>query len=313
MKILITGILGYISREICETFIKLGVTSNDLVKLYGFDNRFLPETVKWLVENGIEYYERDMFSARDLIEKADILIHTGGITAVAATKEQSTPEKDALITKIGTDGTREIIKYSKKSSKILLFSTHVIFENLQEDIMVDEQYKPCPILAYGKSKWQNEQDLQNSDKNFNVIRLASIFGYNNNIRYSILPNLFSKKTALNQDLTVFGTGANIKPLAGVTDLANFIMFLLTNYQEYNRETFNFVSEHKTVKEIAEICYTYNPKINIKHSDDKIINNGYRLDNTKILKTGFKFRQNLHEEIENMIDIWSNKYKERSSP
>jgi nucleoside-diphosphate-sugar epimerase len=305
-NILITGILGYISREICEVLLKLDGRHNDLVKIYGFDNRFLPETVKWLVDNNIDYYERDIFNAKDLIEKADIIIHTAGQTAVPATKEQSTPEKDDLIKRTGTYGTQEILRFSKRDAKIIFFSTHVIFENLQEDLLVNEESEPCPILAYGTSKWQSEQDLRSSDRNFNILRLASIFGYNNNIRYSILPNLFSKKAALNQDLTVFGNGLNIKPLAGVNDLARFVAFLLLNYQRYARETFNFVGEHKTVKEIAEICQKYNPDIGIKFSNDAIINNGYRLDNTKILKTGFKFSQTVDKEIKNMIEIWKNK-------
>jgi nucleoside-diphosphate-sugar epimerase len=300
-NVLITGILGYISRSICEL-----LKENNEYKIYGFDNRFLPETVKWLTENNIDYYERDIFNTKDLVEKADILIHTSGITAVPATKEQSNPEKDNLILKVGVDGTREIIKNSRSDSYFLGLSTHVTFEGLQENILVKESHEPCPVLAYGISKRQNELDLINSNKNYNILRLASIFGYNNNIRYSILPNLFSKKAALNQDLTVFGAGTNIKPLAGVNDLARFIAFLIAGHKNYNREIFNFVGEHKTVKEVAEICQSYNANIKIKFSNDPIINNGYRLDNEKILYTGFTFEQTVKEEIGKMINIWRNK-------
>ena len=298
-NICITGILGYISREICEL-----LKDNPNYNIYGFDNRFLPETVKWLSKNKIQYYERDIFDSEDLIKRADIVIHTAGETAVPQTLQQSTPEKNSLITKIGTGGTKEIISNLKESAHLLFFSTHVIFEGLNnpEFQNIDENFAPCPVLAYGTSKRDSELDIKNSCKKYNILRLASVYGDNPNIRYSILPNLFSKKTALNQDLTVFGTGSNIKPLVGINDVARFVHFLILN-QEFHNQTYNVVNEHKTVKEIAEICQKNNKNISIKFSNDPIINNGYGLKKDKILSTGFKFKQNLETEIEKMIKNW----------
>jgi nucleoside-diphosphate-sugar epimerase len=300
-KILITGILGYIAREACEH-----LKDCKEYEICGFDNRFLPDKIAWLTNNNIKFYERDIFNAKDLIEQADIIIHTAGETLVPQTKEQSTPEKDALIIRVGTDGTKFVLQSMNKSAKIVFLSTHVIFEGLKEELQnIDESFEPCPVLAYGTSKRDSECDIGTSGKNFNIIRLASIFGYNDCIRYRILPNLFSKMAALNQNLTVFGAGTNVKPIAGVNDLARFIHFLILN-PEYNKETFNFVSEHKTVREIAELCQKYNTNVDIKFTKDAIINNGYGLSNKKLLSTGFEFKQTLDGEAKRMINIWRNK-------
>jgi methylation protein EvaC len=59
-----------------------------------------------------------------------------------------------------------------------------------------------------------------------------------------------------------------------------------------------------VKEVAEICKKYNPKITLKETNDEVPNLGFSLSNKKILKTGFKFLYNIDESIKEMIFKWS---------
>jgi nucleoside-diphosphate-sugar epimerase len=108
-------------------------------------------------------------------------------------------------------------------------------------------------------------------------------------------------TAQNLDLKVFGS-ENYKPLIGIGDLVNFIVFLLNS--EYNKEIFHCVNENLKVIDIANICLTYN-NINIIHTNEQSPNNGFTLSNQKLLKTGFKFKQSLKEEIGKMINFWKN--------
>ena len=61
----------------------------------------------------------------------------------------------------------------------------------------------------------------------------------------------------------------------------------------------------TVKGVAEICKKYNPKINLKETNDEIPNLGFSLSNQKLLNTGFKFLYNLDQNIKEMIEKWSN--------
>ena len=50
MKILITGVLGYIGRELCELY------KNSADEIIGIDNNFIPDKVAWLIENDIKFY-----------------------------------------------------------------------------------------------------------------------------------------------------------------------------------------------------------------------------------------------------------------
>jgi len=271
-KLLITGVLGYIARGFCELY------KNDY-DIIGIDNNFIPDKVKWLTENGIKFYHRDLFNIKELLSTADIVLHTAGITAVPTVKSQSNPTIDAEIYKVGVEGTRQIIEHTSKECQIMFLSTHVVFESLSDSISdITEVYPPCPELAYAKSKYQSEKDLLYSNKKFITLRLASVYGYNDCIRWKILPNLFSKMASVDNKLKVFGNGNNIKPLVGIEDVCGAIRWLQfsSRTHDHNGQIYNIVNDHKTVKELAEICKTYNPQLNIEFTNDEIPNLGYSL-------------------------------------
>lgn len=296
-KILITGILGYIARDICEAYKMNGY---DII---GIDCKFDPIKVKWLTENGIKYYQRDLFNIKDLLSDVYLIIHTAGITTVPTVKSKSNLNIDSEIIKTGVDGTRELIKHSPHNCKFIFLSTHVIFESLTTQVLnIDETFTPCPNLAYSTSKYQSELDILSSNKKSIILRLGSVYGYNEHIRCNVLSNLFSKLAAVDGKLKVFGNGNNIKPLVGVSDVGKVIFHL--DSLNFNQQIFNVANEHITVKELANICKLYAPHINIEFTDDEIPNNGYSLSTEKLKNTGFIFSTNINSEIKKMIGMWS---------
>ena len=74
--------------------------------------------------------------------------------------------------------------------------------------------------------------------------------------------------------------------------------------ELKSEIFNLTKDTLTVKEVADICKKYNPKIILKETNDEIPNLGFSLSNKKLLNTGFKFLYNLDKNIKEMIQKWS---------
>ena len=299
-RILITGGLGYIGTELCKVLL-----SNGYKNIIVIDNKFNSERVSFLIANGVKFFERDLFDIKDLLKESDICYHLAGITDVPQTRTQSTPEKDKEIIRIGTDVTRYIIENLPQFCKIVFMSTQVVYDGLKEPMFnLKEDFEPCPIVAYSISKWQSERDLLYSNKtNYLIIRLASVYGHNESVRWKILPNLFSKLTAQDKNLKVFGAN-NIKPFVSVRDVANCLEFLVRN--EYNKEIFHCVNENLSVIEVANICQQFNPKINIEIINEPTPNQGFSLSNDKLLKTGFKFYRSIENEMSNMIEKWSNK-------
>jgi dTDP-4-dehydrorhamnose reductase len=284
--------LGYVGLEICELY-------KNQPNVVVLDKEFYPERVKLIKEWGLNFYQRDIFNTKDVIGDSELIYNTVSVTLVPQKKEDSNPQIDQLIHKFGTEGNRYLIENLNKDSKLVFLSTHVVFEeskktNISEDDLV------CPLLAYGVSKAQSEEDIKKAGINHIIARLGSSYGYNMAMRYKIVTNLFAKMAAIEKKIKVFG-GEVYKPVVGTKDLARGLKFLSENY---NKETFHLISENIKVKDIARICQDCSPSICLETLPDDSSDEGYTLSNEKLLKTGFQFNQNIKEEIKAMIGVWS---------
>jgi len=118
-----------------------------------------------------------------------------------------------------------------------------------------------------------------------------------------MPNLFSKIASLDGTIKLFAGGRQIKSLVPLIDVARCFKEMAEN-DNISSETFNLTKDTVSVKDVAEICKKYNPKVILKETNDEVPNLGFSLSNKKILKTGFKFLYNLDQSIQDMISKWS---------
>ena len=304
-KIIITGALGYLGTELCKLY--SGESwHHDVIAI---DNRFVSKRINQLKDWNIKFHQGEILDKVFLekhLSNADIVHHLAGVTNVAYVKKESNSEQDEKIRKIAIEGTNNILSIISEKCKIIFPSTHVVYEGLKETKKdIKEGEKPCPILMYSSSKVQNEIDIKNSQKNYVILRLGSVCGYSSTdtMRINIMPNLFSKIASQNGTINLFAGGKQIKSIVPLIDVVRCMKFM-EEKENIKKETFNLVKEIVTVKEVAEICKKYNPKVTVKITDDEIPNLGYTLSNKKLLKTGFKFLYNLDECISEMIQKWS---------
>ena len=303
-KIVITGGLGYIGTELCKLY--SGVSWHH--KITVIDNRFISERVNQIRNWNMEFVNGDILD-KDLIKKycsdADIVHHLAGVTDVPRTKSESSADQDLKIKEVGEKGTQNILDAISSTCKIIFPSTHVVYEGIEKvktDVKEDERLKP--VLSYSTSKAVNENQLKKSGKNFIILRLGSVYGFStDSMRIDIMPNLFSKIASQNGTLKLFAGGRQIKSLVPLIDVARCFKFMEEN-EEIKSDTFNVTKETLSVKKVAEICKTYNPKITLKETNDEVPNLGFSLSNKKLLNTGFKFLYNLDQNIKEMIDKWS---------
>ena len=303
-KIVITGGLGYIGTELCKLY--SGVSWHH--KIVVIDNRFISERVNQIRNWNMEFIQGDILD-KDLMIKyckdADVVHHLAGITDVPRTKSETSFEKDEKIKEVGEKGTQNILDAINKKCKIIFPSTHVVYEGIDEvkkNIKENETTKP--VLSYSSSKAINEKQLKSSGKNYIILRLGSVYGYStDSMRIDIMPNLFSKIASQDGILKLFAGGRQIKSLVPLIDVARCFKFM-EEKNEINSEIFNLTKETLTVKEVAEVCKKYNPKISLKETNDEVPNLGFSLSNKKLLNTGFKFLYNLDQNIKEMIHKWS---------
>ena len=303
-KIVITGGLGYIGTELCKIY--SGISWNNEITI--IDNRFISERVNQLRNWNMNFIHGDILD-KELIQKhckdADIIHHLAGITEVPRVKSQSNIENDSKIKLVAEEGTQNILDAISDKCKIILPSTHVVYEGIekvQNNILEDEPTRPN--LAYASSKAINEKQLKNSGKNYIILRLGSVYGYSTDTaRIDIMPNLFSKIASQNGTLKLFAGGRQVKSLVPLIDVARCFKFM-EERDDINSDVFNLTKDTITVKEVAEICKKHNPKITLKETNDEVPNMGFSLSNKKILNTGFNFLYALDESIKEMISKWS---------
>ena len=171
-KIIITGGLGYIGTELCKIY--SGYSWNN--KITVIDNRFISERVNQLRNWNIDFVHGDILD-KALIDKycssADVVHHLAGITDVPRVKSESSQERDNRIKLVAEEGTQNILDAISDKCKIILPSTHVVYEGIEKvknDILEEEELKP--VLSYATSKAINEKQLKDSRKNYIILRLG---------------------------------------------------------------------------------------------------------------------------------------------
>ena len=239
------------------------------------------------------------------LKDADVVHHLAGITDVPRTKSESTKLIDEKILEVSEKGTQNILDAIKDTCKIIFPSTHVVYEGIEEvktDIKENEITKP--VLSYSTSKAFNENQLKKSGKNFIILRLGSVYGYStDSMRTDIMPNLFSKISSQDGTLRLFAGGRQIKSLVPLIDVARCFKFM-EEKDNIKSEIFNLTKDTVTVRNVAEICKKYNPKITLKETNDEIPNLGFSLSNKKLSDQGFKFLYSLDLSLKEMIQKWS---------
>ena len=130
-KIVITGGLGYIGTELCKIY--SGYSWND--KILVIDNRFISERVNQIRNWNMEFVEGDILD-KELIKKycsdADVVHHLAGITDVPRVKSESNDKHDQRIKDVAEQGTQNILDVIKNDCKIIMPSSHVVYEGINE-------------------------------------------------------------------------------------------------------------------------------------------------------------------------------------
>ncbi len=240
MKILITGINGFVGKNFVDVFKHQHI-------LYGLD-------IISPIQEGVEH--TFSWNELDKIPQVDVIVHLAG--KAHDTKNQSLAE---IYFEINTELTKKIFDYFllSKTKKFIFFSSVKAAADTTHNTILTEDVVPNPVGPYAESKIRAEQYIEskkeeyiNSNKNVFILRPCMIHGAGNKGNLNLLYN--SVKNGLPWPL---GAYDNLRSFCSIKNISFVVEQLIESEIEsgtYNVCDDEVISTNKLIQLIAESVY-----------------------------------------------------------
>tara|TARA_B100000963_G_C22604261_1_gene661683 strand:- start:761 stop:1723 length:963 start_codon:yes stop_codon:yes gene_type:complete len=287
MHVLVTGGCGYKGHVLVPKLLKAGHKVTVLDKIW-FGN-FLEKSDQLVVLKGdislIEDIAFDGFDA--IIHLASIANDPCGDLDPLLTWETSCLATMQLADKASRSGVSQFIYASSGS-----------VYGVKSELHVTEDLKLEPISEYNKTKMVSEKVLLSyADRmNVQIVRPATVCGVSPRMRFDVAVNMLVMQAVTKGEVTVFG-GNQIRPNIHIDDICDLYLYMLNNPHLVG--VFNAGFENLSILEIAEMVRAHvDCKIKILDSVDP---RTYRLDSSKLIKTGFAPCKSVSDAIQETIN------------
>ena len=269
-KILVIGGAGYIGTELCNYLVEKNFKVVCL-DIFWFGNK-LNKKVK-IIKHDVRDLKDKFFKGVDVVINLAYLANDPLCTINA---------RDTW--EIGPLSLYQMLEFSVKNKvKKFIFASSGCVYGVKKEKKVTEKLSLEPMTDYNKSKMICEKIIQSYEKKIKtvILRPATVMGFSKRLRLDVILNLLSYQAFYKKKITVFG-GRQIRPLIHLKDMIRvYEHFINKNFTG----TYNTGFENVSVKKIADIVRNIIPcKVeSVKIHDPRT----YRMDSTKLIKTGFK--------------------------
>ncbi len=293
MNILITGAAGHIGSYLIR---ELDRKLKKKTKIFFLDN-FLSNKYNSLfdLKKKIRFLNFDLAKCKiNSIPKCEVVIHLAAKTDAA----QSSKYKKEFYSN-NLPATKKIISYCKANNSLLIFASSTSVYGPQSK-WVDENCSKQdlkPQSPYAVIKLREEKLISKKLKKFLILRLGTIYGYSQGMRFHTAVNKFCFQSATNQPLSVWKSAYNQRrPYLSLNDLCRSIAFIINNRIKINT-TYNILSNNYAVKDIVKCIKLIKKKTQIKKVSHEIMNQlSYNVSNSKFTSLGFDFKSDLYSDI-----------------
>lgn len=242
-RILITGVTGFVGKNICEFLVHLNAEHGLGMEIAGIGRKPFAMT-------GVTYYSHDVLQPFTLNLNFDYIIH-------AATPVTKVTDSEKEILDIIVKGTQNILDFARraKASHFLLISSGAIYGEVPESIsLIPETFKPASALtsSYAKGKQESESlalsFLAENDMVLNIARCFAFSGKHLPLDAHFAIGNFVRDALNNQPIHVIGDGSAIRSYMDVDDMVNWLLTILLHDKN---DIFNVGSDQGvSIKELA---------------------------------------------------------------
>ena len=236
----------------------------------------------------------------EIIQGHKIIIHLANIA-----NDPTVAINPELSWNVNVLGTHSLIdKASRAGVEHFIFGSSGSVYGVKDEPNVVEDMELVPISTYNKTKMVAERVILSYSNILRVhsIRPATVCGYSPRMRLDISVNLLTMQALEKGEITVFG-GDQTRPNINIKDMINVYNHFIKNPNIENG-CYNAGLENMKILKIAEIIKEKTgAKIKIEPSNDP---RSYRQNSDKLISTGYKFKYNVNDAIEEIIKKHSNK-------
>lgn len=283
MKVLITGIDGYIGTQMSQVLMGRG---HDVT---GIDSGFYREG--WLY-NGVKFSPKVITKDTRNITINDLKGYDAVISLADLSNDPLGNQDPRNTYAINHTAIVRLAKLAKKAGvKRFIYSSSCSIYGIAKDGMVDETSEVFPQTAYAKCKLLVEKDLQKlADKTFTCVymRNATVFGASPRMRFDLVVNNLSGIAWTEKEIRMSSDGSPWRPLVHILDVCDsFAAVLEAPKALVQNQIFNIGSSdgNYQVKEVAKIIGKVFPGCKVSFGKSDGDNRSYKVSFEK-LKTTF---------------------------
>lgn len=290
MRILVTGGCGYKGHVLVPKLLDEGHFVR-VLDLAWFGNYHTPHPNLSIEKQDIRDLKQSTF------EDVDLVIHLASIAndPCGDLNPKLTWETSCL-------ATMQLADFAVRAGvqRIIYASSGSVYGVKSEELVTEDLILE-PLSEYNKTKMVSERVLLSfADKiGIQIVRPATVCGLSARMRLDVSVNLLTMQALQHGVLTVFG-GSQIRPNIHIDDITDLYVYLIQ--QPELTGIFNAGFENLSILDIAkEVQKSLGCEIDITPSNDP---RSYRLDSSKLLKTGFTPKKGVANAITEIADAYN---------
>ncbi|EKD90935.1 MAG: hypothetical protein ACD_30C00056G0012 [uncultured bacterium] len=303
MKVLITGIDGYIGTQMAQVFISAG---HDIT---GIDTGFYREG--WLY-NGVKFSPKVITKDTRQITLEDLKGFDAVISLADLSNDPLGNQDPKNTYEINHKAIIRLAKLAKKAGvKRFIYSSSCSIYGVAKDGLVDENSEVLPQTTYAKCKLLVEQDLKKlADNNFSptYMRNATVFGASPRMRFDLVVNNLSGIAWTQKEIRLSSDGTPWRPLVHILDVCEaFLTVLEAPEKLVHNQIFNVGSTtgNYQIKDIAKIIGKVFPGCKVSFGKSDGDTRSYKVSFEKIKKTfpKLKIKRTVEYSAKELKDIF----------
>lgn len=306
MKVLVTGVAGYIGSVLANQLLNLGH------EVHGVDSlMFGGDAI-------IGFYNHPKFSftkadvrnietIKPILKNTDAVVHLAAIVGDPACAKQ--PELAQAVNWLGSKQLLEAAHNEPCVKRFVFASTCSNYGKMEGDELITEDSPLNPVSLYAELKVRFENHLlcgsYRDDFCPTALRFATVYGLSPRLRFDLTVNEFTRDATLGKELVIFGEQF-WRPYCHVEDLARACVAVLEAPQEkVKKNVFNVgdTTENYQKKMLAEELQKLIPSMDVKYVQKKEDPRDYRVAFEKIKNAlNFKITKTVPDGMKEIIRI-----------